>query len=83
MQAVQNVMRHYSVETTQKTLDWVALMGAASGMYVPRLAAISIRRKSVKRSAPRPQAAPANPQGASVVQIVPDMASGAGFQEGV
>lgn len=82
MQAVQNVMRHYSVETTQKTLDWVALMGCTSGMYVPRIAAISMRKKAFARSPQRPQQQPQQSQGngsASVVAIVPDMAGNAGF----
>lgn len=81
MAAVQNVMRHYSVETTQKTLDWVALMGTASGMYVPRIAAIGMRRKAMKRgTGPRPSA-PSQPNDAGMVSIVPDMNGHAGFQE--
>lgn len=77
MANVQNVMRHYSVETTQKTLDWIALFGTASGMYVPRIAAVSIRRKMERRPQGRRQPAPAD-----VVSIRPDMNSNAGFQEG-
>lgn len=50
MRAAQNVMRHYSVQTTQKTLDWVAFLGAAGGMYGTRLFAISVRR-SAERAA--------------------------------
>lgn len=49
MQSVQNVMRHYSVETTQKTLDWIALGGTVSGMYIPRIAAISMRKRVEKQ----------------------------------
>ena len=80
MQSVQNVMRHYSVETTQKTLDWVALMGTASGMYVPRIAAMSMRRKAGRRGA-APQARPSAPQApADIVSIRPDMSGSAGFQ---
>lgn len=80
MAAVQNVMRHYSVETTQKTLDIVALIGTASGMYVPRMAAIGMRRKMAKRGGPVRRQAPPPQQGAEVVSIVPDMAGNAGFQ---
>lgn len=79
MGAVQNVMRHYSVETTQKTLDWVALFGTASGMYVPRVAAMSMRRKATRRpAAPAERRAPAS-NSAGVVSIVPDMHGDAGF----
>ena len=46
--ASQNVMRHYSVQTTQKTLDWIALIGVAASIYGPRLAAVGIRKRSEK-----------------------------------
>lgn len=46
MTAAQNVMRHYSVETTQKTLDWIAFAGVGAGIYMPRLAAIGIERRN-------------------------------------
>lgn len=45
MKAAQNVMRHYSVQSTQKTLDWLAFAGAASGMYGTRLFAINMRKR--------------------------------------
>jgi len=44
MNAAQNVMRHYSVETTQKTLDWIAFLGIGVGIYGTRVVAISNRR---------------------------------------
>ncbi len=44
--ASQNVMRHYSVQTTQKTLDWIALFGVTASIYGPRIAAIGIRKRS-------------------------------------
>lgn len=77
MTCVQNVMRHYSVETTQKSLDWIALMGCASGMYIPRIAAVSIKRKNKSRAKQRsaPAQGPAAP-----LSIVPDMHGGNGFQ---
>lgn len=79
MAAVQNVMRHYSVETTQKSLDWIALMGTASGMYVPRIAAAGVRRKMAKRGRPaRP--APQQPAEGNVATIRPDMNGNVGFQ---
>lgn len=45
MKAAQNVMRHYSVAATQKTLDWISFAGVAGGMYGTRFFAISMRRK--------------------------------------
>jgi hypothetical protein len=44
LKAAQNVMRHYSVQTTQKTLDWIALVGVTTAIYAPRFAAIAFRR---------------------------------------
>jgi len=52
MGAAQNVLRHYSVETTQKTLDWIAFGGVAAGIYAPRIAAIMVERG--KRGGPAP-----------------------------
>lgn len=48
MAAAQNVLRHYSVEATQKTLDWVAFGGIAGGMYLTRGVAISNRLSQEK-----------------------------------
>jgi hypothetical protein len=45
----QNVMRHYSVTATQKTLDWVAFFGCCMMIYGPRVAAISFRKASEKQ----------------------------------
>lgn len=77
MDAAQNVMRHYSVETTQKALDWTAFAGVAAGMYMPRIAAVGMR----KRAGSKPRAK-ANAAAPNVTPIVPDMVSGGGFQEG-
>lgn len=44
----QNVMRHYSVTATQKTLDWIALVGCCAMIYGPRVAAISFRKAQEK-----------------------------------
>lgn len=49
MAAAQNVMRHYSVETTQKTLDWIAFASCVGGMYGSRAMAIAARRGMEKR----------------------------------
>jgi hypothetical protein len=66
MRAAQNVARHYSVETTQKTLDWVAFLGVAGSMYGTRFAAVQFRKRNereaggqVLRFRPRPVETPA------------------------
>lgn len=51
MRAAQNVLRHYSVETTQKTLDWIAFAGVAGTMYGTRAVAISNRRAAERAAA--------------------------------
>jgi hypothetical protein len=43
LSAVQNVMRHYPVTASQVTVDWAALIFAASFMYLPRVAAVRAR----------------------------------------
>lgn len=80
MDAAQNVMRHYSVQTTQKALDWIAFMGVASGMYVPRIAAVAVRKKQGKRQQQPARQGPSMtvPQAAPIIQ--PDQ-FGQGFSE--
>lgn len=46
MKRAQAVAKHYSVETTQKTLDWIAFGGCAVGMYAPRVVALMMRRRA-------------------------------------
>lgn len=48
--AAANVARHYSTQTTQKTIDFIALAGIMGGVYGTRLMAISERRKDEKRN---------------------------------
>jgi hypothetical protein len=50
MTAAQNVARHYSIETTQKTMDWIALCGCLTAMYGPRAIVVSIKMRN-KRNA--------------------------------
>jgi hypothetical protein len=57
MGAAQNVLRHYSVAATQKTLDWIAFAGVTSGIYGPRMFAIHMRRKAGQEPR-RPAAGP-------------------------
>lgn len=63
--AVQNVMRHYSVQATQKTIDWIALIGTLGLIYGPRAVAILNRQPPAP-----PKAKPRGP--ADVVQLHPN-----------
>lgn len=49
MSSAQNVMRHYSVQSTQKTLDWIAFAGVTIAMYAPRVVAIRIRKSHERK----------------------------------
>ncbi len=59
MRSAQNVMRHYSVETTQKTLDWIAFGGVCAQIYAPRIVAVAAKKPTPQR--PRPQVVPKEP----------------------
>jgi hypothetical protein len=88
MKAAQNVMKHYSVQSTQKTLDWVAFLGVAGGIYGTRIFAVSVR-KSAERAAdtaergqvlqwpvtpkPRPTPERAEPAEAAAAPYVPSV----------
>ena len=52
MKSAQNVMRHYSVETTQKTLDWIALGGTVCMIYGTRFGAYMLRKKNEREPQP-------------------------------
>lgn len=52
MTSAQNVLRHYSVQQTQKTLDWIAFMGVAAGLYTPRIGAYMMRKNAEKHQTP-------------------------------
>jgi len=45
LKRAQAVMSHYSIETTQKTIDWLAFWGVASMMYGTRAIAIRNRHR--------------------------------------
>jgi hypothetical protein len=45
----QNVARHYSAETTQKTLDWLTFIGAGAVMYGSRAVAVANRKAGERR----------------------------------
>lgn len=59
--AAQNVLRHYNVAATQKTLDWGAFMAATVGLYGPRIAAGMARRAAGGR--PSANVHPLRPDG--------------------
>lgn len=48
MAAAGKVARHYSVTTTQKTMDWLAFCGCAAAIYAPRVVAISRAKRGRK-----------------------------------
>jgi hypothetical protein len=52
MTAAGQVLRHYSVEATQKTLDWIAFAGITGGMYGPRIVATALQKREEARSRP-------------------------------
>lgn len=85
MAAAQNVMRHYSVETTQKTLDWISFIGTGAGIYGTRLAAYRFRtaaEREAKRDAPNRPAQNGSSNVASFPVVVPgpmDTGEGGGF----
>ena len=84
MSACQNVMRHYSVETTQKTLDVISLIGCTVAIYAPRIAAIQVRRKFENMKSANPRRRPGEAQSAPqpepfVMPPAPDDFDHAGF----
>jgi len=52
MKAAQNVMRHYSVQTTQKAMDWISFAGVSAMIYVPRVVALANNRSKPERVLP-------------------------------
>lgn len=58
MKAAQQVARHYSVETTQKSLDWIAFIGSFAAIYTPRIMAVGVRRQREREAAAHPPAPP-------------------------
>lgn len=56
MKAASNVMRHYSVESTQKTLDWLAFGGTCCMIYGTRFGAYMLRKREEHQISSRPAA---------------------------
>lgn len=54
MRATQNVLRHYSVETTQKGADFIALFGVFSMIVGTRIGAYNIRTRAERDTQQRP-----------------------------
>lgn len=48
LKSVENVMRHYPMNASQKALDWGALAFIASTIYVPRALAIARRKREAE-----------------------------------
>lgn len=49
MKAGQNVLRHYSVQATQKTIDWLAFVGVTVTIYGTRIAAVGFRKREERQ----------------------------------
>jgi hypothetical protein len=85
--AAQNVLRHYSVETTQKTIDWLAFVGVTATMYGGRFASYVTRKKEERvarvyplHRQPAPQAAQApQPQQSGGSDYIPSVVPGEDF----
>lgn len=68
MLAAKNVMRHYSVTATQKTIDWIAFTGTVGGIYGTRIASYSMRRRDERANKPA-----ALPNAITVAEIKPSV----------
>lgn len=72
MTAAQNVARHYSVETTQRTLDWIAFLGVTASVFGTRAVAVVVAKSRNRRAAPQ----------RSTPQVVVDNVPGANMSGG-
>lgn len=54
MSAAQNVMRHYSVESSQKTIDWLAFGGTCCMIYGTRFGTYMLRKREEALNRQRP-----------------------------
>lgn len=71
MERAQAVASHYSVSTTQKTMDWIAFAGCACGIYAPRIVAVMRKRGEKDRHSPAPMQPPPQPV-QQYYSVVPD-----------
>ena len=67
LKAAQNVARHYSVETTQRTLDWIAFAGVSVQVIGTRVVAVMVTNK--RKQSVRPQQTPHAPSSEPVVNL--------------
>jgi len=49
LRAASTVSNHYSIETTQKTLDWVAFGGISLQIFGTRAVAIAVKTRQPKQ----------------------------------
>lgn len=56
MLSAENVMRHYSVQSSQKTIDWLAFGGTCCMIYGTRFGAYMLRRRSEQQEKTKPGA---------------------------
>lgn len=80
LKTAQNVARHYNVETTQKTLDWIAMIGVGGQVFGTRAVAFAVRTRN-ERAQPG-QATPAAPGRTNIHPLRPDFFDGASITLG-
>jgi hypothetical protein len=78
LKAAQNVARHYSVETTQRTLDWIAFVGVSAQVFGTRAVAVMVKSRRESSPAPVRAAPPATNglNGANPPSYVPSVPPG-------
>ena len=47
--SAQKVARHYSIETTQRTLDWIAFVGISGQVFGTRAVAIAMKARQQQK----------------------------------
>lgn len=82
--SIENVARHYPINTTQKALDWAALVGTLGMLYGTRFGSYMVRKSAERRPLasvhpirpapvqPAPRAAEAAPQNFASDAIIMD-----------
>ena len=76
MKSAQNVMRHYSVESSQKTIDWISFGGTVAMLYGTRFGAYMLRKRTEAKEENRPRGyatvqPPSRPQASPQPQPAP------------
>jgi hypothetical protein len=52
--AINNVQRHYDIQATQKTMDWINLAMVCGSIYVPRIIAMNLTKPAPPANNPAP-----------------------------